>query len=73
MTSASGDGVFITLERIYDQLMCLTRKVDHLVDRETDTEDHEDRIRALERTRWPLPSLSILIAIAAIVVAIVWK
>lgn len=70
---SSRSGVLITLERIYDQLMCLSSKVERLVDRQEDTEDHETRIRTLEKKQWPLPSISILIAIAAVVVAIYAK
>lgn len=66
-------GVLITLERIYDQLMCLSSKVERLVDRQADTDDHEDRLRALEKTRWPLPTVSILIAVAAVVVSLYGK
>jgi len=33
--------------------------------------DHEARIRALERARWPLPALSVLIALASASVALV--
>jgi len=56
-------------------------KVDRLVDahdviREDvaelreDIRDHEDRLRGLERGRWPLPSLAALCSLAAVVVAV---
>lgn len=32
--------------------------------------DHEERIRALERARWPLPSLALLVAAAGVVVGV---
>lgn len=32
--------------------------------------DHEGRLRAIERTRWPLSSLTILIALASLGVAV---
>jgi hypothetical protein len=32
--------------------------------------DHEERIRAIERQRWPLASVSILVPLAALAVAI---
>ncbi|MFJ9176749.1 hypothetical protein [Streptomyces sp. NPDC102360] len=34
--------------------------------------EHEDRIDALERSRWPLPSLAALTSCAALVIA-VWQ
>ncbi|MFG2559326.1 hypothetical protein [Streptomyces sp. NPDC048496] len=34
--------------------------------------EHEDRLDALERTRWPLPSLAALTSCAALAVA-VWE
>jgi hypothetical protein len=57
-------------------------KVDRLVDAHDvirgdigelreDIRDHEDRLRTLERGRWPLPSLAALCSIAAVVIALV--
>lgn len=34
-------------------------------------QDHEVRIRALERGRWPLPSLAALLSIASLVLSVV--
>ncbi|WP_018221675.1 hypothetical protein [Salinispora pacifica] len=34
-------------------------------------EDHEARLRALERARWPLPSPAALVSIIALVVSVV--
>lgn len=31
--------------------------------------DHEMRLRSLERSRWPLPTVTVLIALASLVVA----
>lgn len=60
----------IGLKDIYDllvatntQLIELRAEVRDLVKQ---TEDHEARIRALERGRWPLPALSVVIALAAL-------
>lgn len=50
-------------------LLTLTRmegKLDTLLQQGT---DHETRLRALERARWPLPALAILISIASAVIA----
>lgn len=33
-------------------------------------DDHEKRIRALEANRWPLPTITTLLAVAALLVAI---
>jgi hypothetical protein len=65
--------VVITSRDIYDRVVEMSGKVDRLVDRDQDTErtlnDHEARLRAQERTRWPLPALATLIALAAVAVA----
>ncbi|WP_233512495.1 hypothetical protein [Micromonospora deserti] len=67
--------VVITARDIYDALIKLTDTVNKLVGQgsghDDDIRDHEDRIRALERGRWPLPSLAALVSIAALVVAVV--
>ncbi|MFJ2029416.1 hypothetical protein [Streptosporangium sp. NPDC087985] len=73
--------VQIGAREIYDQLLQTDRKVDavrgevaqvaqahgELVN---DLTDHESRIRALERSRWPLPSLAALVAIASLILAV---
>lgn len=57
-------------------------KVDRLVDAQgairedvaelrEDIRDHEDRLRTLERGRWPLPSLAALCSIAAVAIALI--
>lgn len=51
-------------------LLTLTRmegKLDTLLQQGT---DHETRLRALERARWPLPALAILISIGS--AAVTW-
>ncbi|PZT70671.1 hypothetical protein DN402_31840 [Streptomyces sp. SW4] len=37
-----------------------------------DVADHETRLRALERSRWPLPSVAVLVAMASLGVAL-WQ
>ncbi|WP_435809601.1 hypothetical protein [Streptosporangium canum] len=60
-------GVQIGVREIYDLLLATDRKVDQMRgevsqvaqahgELATDLTDHEARIRALERGRWPLPS-----------------
>jgi len=65
--------VQITGREIYDRLVLMhgdLQRVAHDVSAiRGDVEDHEARIRALERGRWPLPSIAALVAIAALVVS----
>lgn len=67
--------VYIGAREIYDQVMKLSGQVAALSQQITDqtvrTADHETRLRSLERGRWPLPSVSILVAIGALVLAFV--
>lgn len=66
--------VTIGAREIYDQVVAVRGVVDRLVDQHQDQErqglDHEARLRALERGRWPLPTLSVVIALVAVVVAV---
>jgi hypothetical protein len=66
--------VVITPRDIYDQLVRLTDIVGKLAERETattrDLEDHERRLRAVEARLWPLPTVSILIAVAALAIGL---
>ena len=39
-------------------------------DQDDTLDDHEDRIRDLEKSRWPLPQATILISILALLAAI---
>lgn len=66
--------VVITTADIYRQLLDLTKQVGELKGaveganaRGREIDDHETRLRALERARWPLPALAILISIASLV------
>ena len=65
--------VIIGAREIYDALVRLTATVDRLVDQHDGTRvevaAHEARLRTLERSRWPLPSLAALVSIAALIVA----
>lgn len=36
-------------------------------------EDHENRLRLLEKARWPLPAISILISVAGVASAFIVK
>ncbi|MER7363563.1 hypothetical protein [Nonomuraea wenchangensis] len=73
--------VTIGAREIYDQLLATDRKVDGIRgevaqvaqahgELTKDLADHEARIRALERGRWPLPSLAAVISIVSVVLAV---
>ena len=51
-----------------ERLVRIETKLDQALSNHT---DHEERIRALERARWPLPSLALLVAAAGVVVGFV--
>ena len=61
----------ITSREIYDAVVRLTGRVDVLIEQQNHTAqevvDHEARLRALEKARWPLPSLAVVLSLAAIV------
>lgn len=65
--------VQIDLKAIYDQLLVLNTRVELLMskqlDSDKDVKDHEDRLRALEKARWPLPSAALLVSLASLVLA----
>jgi hypothetical protein len=68
------NGFVVTIRDIYEEMKVLTAEVRTLTSelkesRRTD-DDHEKRIRALERWMWGLP-VSILTAIGAVVTAFV--
>jgi hypothetical protein len=74
----SGDplgGVTITAREIYDAVVRLTGRVDVLIEQQTqiarDVQDHESRIRTLERSRWPIPTVTALVAVAALVLQLI--
>lgn len=67
-------GIQITAREIYDAVVRLTGRVDVLIEQQNQTrsvtQDHETRIRSLERARWPLPSIAVLVSVAALVLAL---
>ena len=69
--------VVITARDIYDALVELRSTVARLVDRHdaqaAEVADHEARIRALERGRWPLPALSAVLALIALAITVIPK
>lgn len=64
--------ISITAREVYDAVVRLTGRVDVLIEQVTKTrtevQDHENRLRSLERARWPLPSAAILLSVAALVI-----
>lgn len=69
--------VVISAREIYDAIARLTGRVDVVIAQNEDMrkkhEDHELRLRALERNRWPLPTVAVLVAVASLAVAIITK
>jgi len=72
----------ITLRDVYDAVTRLSERVTGLAgqveglqgrfDRaDKHRDDHESRLRSLERRQWPIPSAALLISIAAVVVAVI--
>lgn len=55
-------GILITGREIYEAVVRLTGRVDVLIEQQNAGKaidnDHEARIRVLERGRWPLPALA---------------
>ncbi len=68
-------GVTIQSREIYDAVVRLTGRVDVLINQHDevrgDVKDHETRIRNLEANRWPLPTLSVILAAAALVITLI--
>jgi hypothetical protein len=64
----------IGAREIYDAVIRVSGKVDGLVQQMADQHaratDHETRLRALERARWPLPSLAVLIAVGSLIATV---
>jgi len=77
MLPDQGPVVLIGLKEIYDALLRLDATVATLVNQHnevrSDIADHETRLRALERARWPLPAASVLVSLVAIAITIIPK
>jgi hypothetical protein len=69
--------VTIGAREIYDQVVRLQVAVERMGDQHIgtadDIKDHEARLRSLERGRWPLPTVSVLVALVALVLAVLPK
>lgn len=66
--------ITITSREVYDAVVRLTGRVDVLITQQSadriDIADHEARLRALEKARWPLPSAAVLLSLAALITTI---
>lgn len=76
MTSGDSEaGVVITPREIYDAVIMLTGRVDTLIAQHevlaSKKDDHEDRLRNLERARWPLPSIAAIVSVIALLVGVI--
>lgn len=69
--------ITITAREVYDAVVRLTGRVDVLISQQSTTQaevqDHESRLRVLERARWPLPSAAVLLSIAALIIPLVTR
>lgn len=67
--------VYVGAREIYDMVVrvgaAVDRVADQLVDLRKDRDDHESRLRSLEKARWPLPSLALIVSLAAIAIPFV--
>jgi len=77
MTDKPLEPVIIGAREIYDAVLALRGSVDRVVEQHAETrsdvKDHENRIRALEAARWPLPALAIVLSLFTLMIAIIPK
>ena len=82
MTAPQDPGVYISPAQMYQEMRSLHDAVsrvetkldglrDDYKDVTDDLSDHETRIRALERGRWPLPTIGVLAGLAGAATGIV--
>ncbi len=68
--TAPGSGV----NELYDKIVGLSARLDVMLSRIDDVlkdvSDHESRIRQLERSRWPVANVTVLVGIASLVLAL---
>jgi len=67
MTTAPDPGVYITAAQMYEEVRGLSQavarietKLDGMQNIKGAVDDHENRLRALERARWPLTTIGVL-------------
>lgn len=57
-----------TILQLYTVQIAMNSKLDMVL--RTDA-DHEARLRALERSKWPLPSIAVLVAVAGAITGVI--
>jgi hypothetical protein len=64
--------VYAEVRATHDEVKSVSSKLDALpvADHARVLDDHESRIRTLERARWPLPSIAAVTAVGALGVAL---
>lgn len=67
--------VYIGAREIYDKLVIVdisVRRVsEQITDLAKDVGDHEVRLRTLEKARWPLPALAVLVSLASLALTVI--
>jgi len=67
--------VYIGAREIYDKLVTVDVSVrrisDQITDLAQDVRDHETRLRTLEKARWPLPALAVLVSMASLALTLI--
>jgi len=67
--------VYEAVNRLAERVSGLAGQVEALQERfdrsDKQRDDHESRLRALERRQWPIPSAALLVSIVAVVVTVV--
>jgi hypothetical protein len=60
---------------LYDKLVGLSARMDVMLSRIDDVlkdvSDHESRLRQLEKSRWPVANVTVLVGIASLVLAVI--
>lgn len=66
--------MYAEVREIHEMVRAVSSKIDAMpvADHARTLDDHEARIRTLERARWPLPSLAAVTGVGALAVA-VWQ
>lgn len=64
--------IIVTAREVYDAVVKLTERVNIVISQQettrTGVQDHESRLRMLERARWPLPAAAVLLSVAALAI-----
>ncbi|GAA4663312.1 hypothetical protein [Streptomyces youssoufiensis] len=62
--------VYAEVRATHDEVKAVSAKLDALPELAGKLADHEDRLRVLERARWPLPSLAAVTGLAGLAVGL---